>query len=140
MFLLDEEQLKVIDMSSTTSYEFTMTSHSSFRIFYGRDIQNSVSTRDVKASTPYPNPLNNESVATINLALPDNAGEYQVNLQIYNSQGIMIDSFSKSFSSGVHPLEFALSNANLASGIYIYRLAIGSEKSSHIYAGKIAKP
>ena len=140
LILLDEEQIKVIDMGSVSHYEFTLTSRSSFRIFYGSNIQDKVTTQSIAASAPYPNPLTRDAVAKINLALPDSNDQYQVSMQLYTGQGDLVETLDESLPSGLHHLEFTLSGQPLAPGIYIYRLAVASDKTSSVYSGKIIKP
>ena len=140
LFLLDEEQLNIIDMLSSSSYNFTFTNNSRFRIFYGRDIKDQITTLKVVASAPYPNPVSSEVMSTINLALPDMSGEYQINLQIYNSRGDLLETINKKYKPGIHHLEFSLANPALTSGMYIYTLAVTSGQSSTVYNGKIIKP
>ena len=139
LFLLDEEQLKVIDMSQATQYNFVLTSSTRFRIFFGRDIQKKITPQNIAASTPFPNPLAADLRATINVALPDSGDMYQVNLQIFNLQGVQMESIDRSFKSGIHPVEFELNNT-IATNMYLYRLAVSSDKSSKVFTGKIMKP
>lgn len=137
LFLLDEELLTVIDMSSISHYDFVLTSKSSFRIFYGNNVK--VTPSRVVASSPFPNPLNIESKSTINIALPESGSEYSISMQVFNAQGGMIGSMNKRLSSGIYPLEFSLP-PSLAEGIYIYKLALTNDKTSSIHTGKIIKP
>jgi hypothetical protein len=139
LFMLDEEQVKIIDMTTVCSYEFVLTSASRFRIFYGTNIADKVTSLGILASAPYPNPLANDNKTNMNLALPESSSDYSVNLQIFNGQGDLIGSINKSLSSGIHPLEFTLAGS-LGAGIYIYKLSVASDLSSSVYTGKIVKP
>ena len=127
-------------MSSVNHYDFTMTKASMFRIFYGSNIEHKVTTEHIAATEPYPNPLTNELGTTINLSLPNMSGEYQVRCLLLNSQGKLIESANHSLKPGIHSLKLALNSLSLTGGIYFYRLAVSSEKSSQIFAGKIVKP
>jgi hypothetical protein len=140
LFLLDEERINLIDMGSANQYNFTLTSASSFRIFYGSDIQDKITTQRIAVGDPYPNPLRNDALLNINFALPESPGNYTIDLQLYNGQGVLIESLNKTLSSGVHQLEFSLADQTLTSGIYIYRVAVSSEKLSTVHAGKIVRP
>jgi hypothetical protein len=137
LFLLDEEQLSVTDMSGINQYDFVLTTSSRFRIFYGTNVR--ITSSRVVASSPFPNPLIGDGKTTINLALPESGSDYSINLLVYNAQGGVIGSANKRLAPGIHPLEFTLP-ASLGEGIYIYRLAIANEKISSIHTGKIVKP
>ncbi len=78
LFLLDEEQLKIVNMMEIDQYQFTLTDKSSFRIFYGTDIQNKVTAMNSMGNTTLPKLIAGDANVTINLALPDNAGDYSV--------------------------------------------------------------
>jgi hypothetical protein len=140
LFLLDEERISVTDMSHVSQYDFTLTNASRFRIFYGSNIADKITTQEIAAGAPYPNPLNHESRATINLALPDAGGEFQINLQLFNGHGDAVGSLYKVLPTGIHQLELNLDQSSLAAGIYIYKLTITGERSSPFFAGKIVKP
>ena len=140
LFLLDEEHLKLIDMTRENQYNFTLGSKSRFRIFYGRNIERKITTLDVVVGDPYPNPLTRESRTTINVALPDQSNEYQVNVQFFNGQGVLIQSINKTLAPGIHPLEFTFDNQYITSDMYYYRMSVDSGKSSKIFTGKIVKP
>jgi hypothetical protein len=139
LFLLDEQQLKIVDMSHVNQYDFVLTKSSTFRVFYGDDVQHKINTSRVVAGAPYPNPLTSDNKASINLALPEMGSEYSVNLQIYNGQGEVIGTVNTRLSSGIHPVEFTMSSA-LSSGVYLYKLAASNDKTSNLYTGKIIKP
>ena len=137
LFLLDEELLTVTDMNRVNHYDFILTSKSSFRIFYGSNV--TITSSQIVAGSPYPNPLMGEEKATINLALPESSNEYSIHLQIYDRQGNRIASSGQRLSAGIHPIELALPSS-LAEGIYIYTLAVTNERTSSIHTGKIVKP
>ena len=139
LFLLDEEQLKVIDMSQISQYNFVLTASSRFRIFFGHDIQKKITPQNIAASAPFPNPLATDLRATINVALPDNGDLHQINLQIFNLQGVQMGSINRSFKSGIHSVEFELNNS-IPTDMYLYRLVVSSEKTSKVFTGKIMKP
>ncbi len=140
LFLLDEDLVKVIDMSSISQYNFTLTKDSRFRIFYGSNIESKITTPGIAISAPYPNPLTNDAVSNINIALPESSRDYKINLQLYNGQGDLMESINKTLSTGIHRLEFTLAGQHHSSGIYIYRLAVTGENTSSIQTGKIVKP
>ena len=75
----------------------------------------------VKLNKNYPNPFNPQT--TISFVLPEPAG---VNLTVYNILGQKIRTLiDQSMSGGRHRVQF--NGANLASGIYFYRLQTNRE-------------
>ena len=136
LFLFDEELVKVIDMSSVSQYHFTLTKSSRFHILYG----DKITTPGIAMSEPYPNPLTHDALANINVALPESSRAYDINLQVYNAQGDLIESMNKTLTSGIHRLEFTLAGEYLKSGMYFYRLSVIGEKKSSVQTGKIVKP
>lgn len=140
LFLLDEELVKVIDMTSVSSYNFVLSQASHFRIFYGSDVAAKVTSMTVLASAPYPNPLTNDCHAAINLALPESSDEYTIGFQFFNSQGELINTSNRALSSGIHTLEFSLTGDSLAAGMYIYKLSVASHANVSVFSGKIVKP
>jgi hypothetical protein len=139
LFLLDEKQLNIVDMTSETQYDFMMTSSSSFRIFYGQDVEKKINASRIVASDPYPNPVTAENKSSITLALPENNSEYAVSLQIFNGQGEEMGRLDRKLSPGIYPLDFSMGSASGA-GIYVYKLAVSNDKTSALYTGKIIKP
>jgi hypothetical protein len=137
LFLLDEENLNVIDMQSTSQYDFVLTATSRFRIFFGENVEKNIITEKITATVPYPNPINSENKMTMKLSLPDDHSEAKVN--IYNLQGVMIGTLNKQFNAGIYSLDVNLPE-NLSPGIYIYRLAIANGKETSLHTGKIVKP
>jgi hypothetical protein len=140
LFLLDEEHLHVVDMLSEHQYHFTLTKASKFRIFYGSNIQDKITTQHVAVGAPFPNPLTNGEIPKINIALPDRSQAYQIHLQLYNGRGELVEAASKTLNPGIHQLEFTSATQSLISGIYVYKLAVTTNQSSTVYTGKIVKP
>jgi hypothetical protein len=139
LFLLDEERINAIDMTTASEYKFTLSKASRFSIYYGRDIESKISCPAIAAGSPYPNPLGTESEATVTISLPDTESSYNVVLQVYNGQGDLIDGGATNMGTGIHPLKINLSNKTLAPGIYIYKISIGAGQSSAVFTGKIVK-
>ncbi|MBZ0265100.1 T9SS type A sorting domain-containing protein [bacterium] len=75
----------------------------------------------------YPNPFN--ATTTITLQLPDNA---DVHFHLYNLNGQLISSSSKSFRAGQHRYDLDFSTiSNSASGIYLLKVSTESVSSVH---------
>jgi hypothetical protein len=139
LFLFDEENLALIDMSKTSSYVFTQSTSSSFRIFFGRDVLSQVTVSGIRATSPWPNPLSEELKTTVQVALPDANEDYAIQMNLYSLQGEELGSSYHSLSAGIHSLEFNLGYLQ-TSGLYLYRLQITSGDSQKIYTGKLVKP
>jgi hypothetical protein len=125
--LLDEETLNVTDMSRENEYDFILRGTSRFKIFYGTEI----SIEKVISGEPYPNPVKDET--TIRVALPSAS---IINLHVYNMQGTVVHSVSKSLEAGIHPVVISINNS---SGLYIYKLAVQNETETSVHTGKIVK-
>jgi hypothetical protein len=139
LFLLNEELIEVIDMANVTQYQFTITNLSRFSIFYGSNIESSVVCSEISASNLYPNPIIGNGKANLKVSLPESTADYQLNLQVFNSQGQLIQTLNTTKNSGIHELEFSLSPNELSAGIYIYKLSMVSGNSSRMFTGKIVK-
>lgn len=140
LFLLDEETLQIVDMLQVHRYDFTLTKASRFRIFYGSNIQDKITTQYVTVGAPYPNPLMPGVTPKINLALPELSHAYQISLQLFNAHGELLEATSKALNSGIHQLEFATLAESLTPGIYVFKVVVASSQTSTVYTGKIVKP
>lgn len=78
------------------------------------------------SSSFYPNPMN--SAATLSYTLPD--GVQQGNIQVYNSQGVLVRSYPVSNNSGFVSVE----RGALPAGNYIYQVqTTGAQQASHVF-------
>jgi acid phosphatase type 7 len=75
----------------------------------------------LKLGDNYPNPFNNQTV--IPLTLP---GSMEVNITIYNALGVRVRTLvNREIETGYH--EIRLNSADLAAGVYFYRLTVADE-------------
>lgn len=138
LFLLDEQNLTVLDMSQVNTYAFRLTNESRFSILYGSENAQEVLLPEILATDPYPNPLSGDSEASIHLNLPDEAAPYQVVLQVFNNKGESIGTREVTLSAGIQVFDFRLPESQPA-GMYFYKLSITHEKSSACFTGKLIK-
>jgi len=90
----------------------------------GQPITAKLTPKAYALSQNYPNPFNPST--TIECALPV-AGEYT--LTIYNVNGQVVKTFSGTAEAGWHKIVWNTSENNVASGVYFYRLNVGSFSS-----------
>jgi hypothetical protein len=140
LYLLDEEEMRIVSMLEANRYDFTLTKNSRLRIFYGRDIRDKITTRDVRVGQAYPNPLAREGPVMIPLGLPDTSGEYNVMLQLFDARGNPMAIGSYTMRPGLQTVLLDLDRKALGSGVYVYRLSVGSSNVSKVFTGKIVKP
>lgn len=138
LFLLDEQNLTVLDMSQVNTYSFQLTNESRFSIFYGSENAREVLLPEILATDPYPNPLNGDSEASIHLNLPDATTPYHIVLQVFNNKGESMGTREALLSAGIQVFAFRLPESQPA-GMYFYKLSITHEKSSACFTGKLIK-
>src|SRR5258706_2274791 len=128
--------MQVIDMHNQQKYSFTLYEGHSFKIYYGTDVK--ISTEEITLTQPFPNPAV-EGKSNFTLGLPDSNNSYLVNLQIFNSSGVTIDSDSKNLSGGIQTLQWQ-ANESVAPGLYLYRISVCGGDINFISSGKILVP
>jgi hypothetical protein len=126
----------VIDMRVQQKYSFLLNERHSFRIFFGDSFK--ISTDDIILTQPYPNPAS-EGISNFILGLPDTGSSYQVDIQIFNSTGVPINSEIKNLPTGIHQLKWQATE-NVLPGLYIYRVTVSDGNGKFISNGKIIIP
>lgn len=139
LFLFDEQRLTLTDMLSTDQYSFTQQKDSRFSIYYGHDVMGDIRPEEPGASAPYPNPLTNDRTTTWMVAVPQSSSEARIGLQVFNGTGAAIAMDNKTCQPGLHEMKYS-AEVNQSSGMYYYRLVIGTDKYSKVYTGKIIVP
>ncbi len=137
LFLYDEENNKVVDMRKENSYAFNNAKSSAFKIYFGRNMQSKIKPVKVFVSEPYPNPVQSGNSFSVDLALPENSGLYQVTIDFINTQGQKIGSYQKQMQSGRTTHVLDPTKNELSSGIYFYRLIVRSSNIQQAVNGKL---
>ncbi len=136
LFLLDEQSMQVINMRAQQKYSFTLHESHSFKIYFGEDVK--VSTEGIILSQPFPNPAVSR-ISNFTLGLPESVVDYTVNLQVFNSSGVVISSDSKTLPSGIQEMKWQ-ANENVTSGLYLYRISVSNGNQNFVSTGKIIIP
>ena len=135
LFLVDETQVRVIDMRQQNNYTFDLARDYRFRIYFGKDVLQKIAPEQLAVSPPYPNPVT-QNQTTFNLGLPEVGTSYCVNIQIFNSSGIAVNNDLMHFEPGIHSVIWQ-PNENSSSGLYFYRITISSSNTNGVSTGKI---
>lgn len=138
LFLLDEENLNIVDMSQVSYYDFNLSATSSFKIYYGKDAIHSITSEKIQISEPHPNPVSTDNLVTFKMALPQTVDPYSVQIQVFNLQGITIYKSEKKFAGGLRQLELEL-HSDLPAGTYLYQVVVSSPNLQESRTGKLIK-
>mgnify|MGYP002783715788 CR=1 FL=1 len=138
LYLYDEENLNIIDMSQTSSYSFILSSSSRFKIYYGKEALSAIASEKIQISAPHPNPVTEENRLLFKIALPSITDQYSASVQVFNLQGVTLYKSGKKLTGGIQRLEIEL-NSDLPSGTYVYQVIVSSGKSEEFRTGKIIK-
>ncbi len=138
LFLLDEENLNIVDMSQVSYYDFNLSANCSFKIYYGKDALQSITSEKIQISEPHPNPVSADNLVAFKMALPQTVDPYSVQIQVFNLQGITIYKSEKKFAEGLRKLELEL-NSDLPAGTYLYQVVVSSPNLQESRTGKLIK-
>nr|MCU0384060.1 T9SS type A sorting domain-containing protein [Cyclobacteriaceae bacterium] len=138
LYLFDEENLNIIDMSQASSYSFTLSSSTRFKIYYGKDALSAITSEKIQISEVFPNPVADDNRMQFKIALPSTTNQYSASVQVFNLQGVALQKFDKKLSGGIQQIEIEL-NSILPSGTYLYQVIVSSGKSQELRTGKIIK-
>lgn len=121
LILFDKTHQKLIDMIAVGTYQFNPTQGNSFEIHFGKGVREKIFPSIIHLEAPYPNPVQTETM--INFALPDGNQGYQINLEVFNSNGQRVaDLANGKYAPGFYQAQWAPeSNAN---GLYFVRLHV----------------
>jgi hypothetical protein len=138
LYLYDEENLSIIDMSQVSSYTFRLSRSSSFKIYFGKDALHSIASEKVHISGPYPNPVSEGDLLTFKMMLPPIADQYSVFLQVFTLQGVTLHKSVKKLTGGLQRLEIGM-NSDLPEGTYLYQVIVSHQQTQESRTGKIIK-
>ncbi|WP_420317507.1 kelch repeat-containing protein [Ekhidna sp.] len=119
LWLVDETNGKIIEMTNVGSYSFGMNSSHKFSIHYSEDPGYVVIPTRLGLGDIYPNPVNN--TAQITLLLPKHNEVYDLSINLYNLNGQLIKTLaSGKYEPGIHVFELDIEEINLKDGMYFY--------------------
>ncbi len=134
LYILDEVNLKLINMRVEDRYDFTLTSDHAFTLFYGV-AADKILPQKISISSPYPNPITNRSTSFI-VGLPESTESFDVGFQLFSATGIAIHNEIKALPSGIHPLLWQPGN-ELTAGVYYYRIQVRAAQGVQVATGKL---
>ena len=136
LFLVDEEQGILIDMRSQNSYSTSAKSSRSFEIYFGADVREKITPKQIVLGQAYPNPAS--ELVHIPFALPDNPATYRVGLEVIDLLGRKIATLVDEYlPSGFYTTVWDTQQSHLNSGIYIYRLMVSNSNLNVSFNKKI---
>lgn len=137
LFLLDEENLVVVNMKEASRYSFTPTKQShQFTIFFGNDVKEKITPTSIKILPPYPNPQKKNEAISFTISSPDRSADTQAEITLYTSNGTTALKQSRSIKLGINQLVIEPDH-NLSSGMYLYRIQISNGTLQQTATGKI---
>lgn len=139
VYLVDQELLRVVDMSTTDSYQFTVTGNSRFQICYGLEKADILFSDKIIIGNIYPNPLLRGGIVNVPILLPDQTNEYVAKLEVYTSVGQLVFSNQAQLSAGLHEASFNFDYDNMPAGILLYKVTVTSQEMMSVYSGKLMK-
>jgi len=137
LFLVDESNLTIIDFRAVNQYTFVLGKGHSFKIYFGEHVREKISSTSISLLAPYPNPVSRSGKPTFKIALPDNGSSYSLQVEIVNSTGASLGSFSKTLLSGIHELTVDLNPERISSGMHYYRVSVNSGQDLKVFTGKL---
>ncbi len=136
LFLLDKSRQQLINMSVASSYTFNPKESSSFKLYFGSDLKDSILPSDVSLSTPYPNPSTKD--VQLGFTLPDGSWSYDVNLLIFDLQGRLIETLVQgSFAPGFYESFWTAPETGSSTQVYICKLEVNCVGSSKVISRRI---
>ncbi len=119
LWLVDETNGKITEMSNANSYSFAMNGHHQFSIHYSEDPNYQVVPTRLALGDIYPNPVN--ASAQIPLLLPKQSETYDLSLNLYNLNGQLIKNIASGiYSAGIYVFDINIEDLDLKDGMYFY--------------------
>lgn len=135
LYLLDEDTQMLINMRSQSSYSFDPVKSSRFKIYFGEGMKEKIKPGKILLGQAYPNP------ATDNISVPftlsDEASLYDVQLEIYNTQGAKMATIYKGqLTPGFYNTTWSFEGTPLNNGLYLVKMVVRG-KVSEVQTEKI---
>lgn len=125
--LFDEARQAVVDMKQMHTYSFNPGESATFKIYYGKNLRDSVLPTALYLAAPYPNPV--QTNTAINFALPNSNGSYQVTLAVYNTTGQRVTTLAQgNFAPGFYQTQWLVEEET--NGLYFIRLNVETGNKS----------
>ncbi|WP_425393065.1 Kelch repeat-containing protein [Ekhidna sp.] len=119
LWLVDETNGKITEMTSVNSYGFAMNQSHQFSIHYSEDPNYVVIPTRLALGDIYPNPVSKSS--HIPLLLPKQNERYDLQLNLYNMNGQLVKTIATGdYAPGIHIFELNAKDIGLRDGMYFY--------------------
>lgn len=119
LWLVDETNGKITEMSSTGSYSFAMNGQHKFSIHYSENPNYQVVPTSLALGDIFPNPVN--TLAQIPLLLPKQHEIYDLSLNLYNLNGQLIENITSGvYEPGIYVFDINIEDLDLKDGMYFY--------------------
>ena len=140
LVMMDLAEGRLVDMSQVNTYRYAGNADRKFKVFYGDEsFINSNALPGQLVLRAYPNPFSDQT--TIEIALPESAGNYDVRLQILNTLGQeVIQLANGDLNPGFHQLQWDGHDRNgyrLPSGVYMYNLRVEGQDYKQQTSGRL---
>lgn len=135
LYLMDVTLQRVVDMRVERTYVFDASSSNSFKIYFGKDLKDSVKPDKVTLGNAYPNPSTGRTI--IPFTLPNSSPSHAVRLELYDVLGQQIGTLIQGeLAPGFYQQEW--NNESTAQpGLYTYRLVVSGQQGAETLHGKI---
>jgi hypothetical protein len=134
LYLFDGRSNQLIDMKKTSHYQLFLQDNHSFKIFFGADASHLLNNETI-ISKPFPNPTINRKTAFV-IALPSSSSPFEIDMQVYATNGAIVKNYHQVTDSGVHQFEMDF-ESDLQQNLYYYRIKVLSNRFSSQQTGKL---
>ncbi len=134
LFMYDLQKGTLIDMRKQASYRFDPTKSTSFKVYYGEDLEKKIKPELITLGDAFPNPTKGE--VTIPFTLPEIGSNYQVIVEVYDLLGRKTSLLDKSLEPGFHSVQWEFGDGQ-NNGLYTYRIKVIGANRSEILNKKI---
>lgn len=123
-FLLDEQNVALVDMSLEDHLEIQQGHSHEFHIYMGTPVSD-ILTESIAMGNPYPNPFGNQ--VNVNLGLPYSGS---VSIEVLDDMGQLVRKINTALPAGIHNIVWDGRDENgvsMAGGVYFMRAVIGNK-------------
>jgi photosystem II stability/assembly factor-like uncharacterized protein len=123
LVLFDVSKQLVLDMKASNTYTFDPKTSSSFRIYFGDNLGETLKPDRIMLGNAYPNPGRSEARVPFNISAE--AGNVAIVMEIYNNLGVKIGTIVEgNFEPGFHEAQFDANSSDLSNGMYLIKLSV----------------
>jgi photosystem II stability/assembly factor-like uncharacterized protein len=134
LFMYDLKKGALIDLRKQVSYRFDPIKSTSFKVYYGEDLEKKIKPEFITLGDAFPNP--SKGNITIPFTLPESESSYQVKVEVYDLLGRKASLLDKFLEPGFHSVKWEFSEEQ-NNGLYIYSIKVISSSKSEVLNKKI---